>query len=227
MSDNELDEKEPDFFNFSEDLVELPQIKQAGTAALDFDGLLSEELKLHEDLTNGCGGQLWPAGMVLSKYMLRKFGHGGLENKTIVEIGAGGGLVGLAVAKGCHGFQAPMYITDQVNMLELMKQNILKNDLTQLVQAKVYDWGEACPSDMPSQPDIILAADCVYFEPAFPLLEKTLVDLIGDNSVCYFCFKKRRRADMHFIKSIKKSFNVTLVDDDPDTPTYSKENISL
>jgi hypothetical protein len=41
--------------------------------------------------------------------------------------------------------------------------------------------------------DIIFAADCVYYEPAFPLLEKTLIDLIGDNTVVYFCFKRRRR----------------------------------
>jgi hypothetical protein len=34
--------------------------------------VLSPPLKVHEDLKNGCGGQLWPAGMVLGKYMLRK-----------------------------------------------------------------------------------------------------------------------------------------------------------
>jgi hypothetical protein len=61
-----------DFFNISEDLVELRQIKQIGSASLDFDGLLASPLQLHEDLTNGCGGQLWPAGMVLAKYMLRQ-----------------------------------------------------------------------------------------------------------------------------------------------------------
>ena len=46
-------------------------IKSAGISEVDFDGLLSPPLRLHEDLKNGCGGQLWPAGMVLGKYMLR------------------------------------------------------------------------------------------------------------------------------------------------------------
>lgn len=47
--------------------------KAAGTQSIDFDGLLEEKpLLLHEDLAGGCGGQLWPAGMVLSKYMLRE-----------------------------------------------------------------------------------------------------------------------------------------------------------
>lgn len=55
----------------SEDLVDLRPPKPAGTTELDFDGLLPSQLKLHEDLKEGCGGQLWPAGMVLTKYLLR------------------------------------------------------------------------------------------------------------------------------------------------------------
>jgi protein N-lysine methyltransferase METTL21A len=53
------------------DLAPLPEIKSAVTTALDFSGLLSEPLRLHEDLKTGCGGQLWPAGMVLATHMLR------------------------------------------------------------------------------------------------------------------------------------------------------------
>lgn len=64
-------DNEGDGLNISEDLVSSPQHKPAGTSTLDFDGLLSTPLKLHEDLSNGCGGQLWPAGMVLGKYLLR------------------------------------------------------------------------------------------------------------------------------------------------------------
>ena len=54
-----------------EDLAPLPEYKAATTTTLDFNGLLAEPLKLHEDLKTGCGGQLWPAGMVLAKHMLR------------------------------------------------------------------------------------------------------------------------------------------------------------
>ena len=58
-------------FNVSEDLVATVPRKSAGITTIDFDGLLSTPLKLHEDLKNGCGGMLWPAGMVLSQYLLR------------------------------------------------------------------------------------------------------------------------------------------------------------
>jgi len=112
-------------------------------------------------------------------------------------------------------------------MLELMQQNIKLNQLSERVQASIYDWAESVPGNLPHHPDILLAADCVYFEPAFPLLQQTMNDLIGENTVCYFCFKKRRRADLHFIKSIKKQFNVEPVEDDEDRSIYSRENLFL
>lgn len=46
--------------------------KAAATTILDFGGVLKEPLILKEDLKDGCGGQLWPAGMVLAHYLLRQ-----------------------------------------------------------------------------------------------------------------------------------------------------------
>lgn len=77
----ESEDKTPDFLAFGQDLVGPRSIKPSGTSHVDFDGLLTSPLRLHEDVAEGCGGQLWPAGMVLAKYMLR---HGELvENKTM------------------------------------------------------------------------------------------------------------------------------------------------
>lgn len=112
-------------------------------------------------------------------------------------------------------------------MFALMQTNIALNSLNKVVEAAIYDWGDAPPTNIPQHPDIVLAADCVYFEPAFPLLQKTLQDLIGENTVCYFCFKKRRRADMHFVKVMKKMFDVKVVEDDPEKEVYSRENLFL
>jgi protein N-lysine methyltransferase METTL21A len=54
-----------------EDLTPLPEYKAASTLSLDFDGLLSKPLLVYEDLTSGCGGQTWPAGIMLAKHILR------------------------------------------------------------------------------------------------------------------------------------------------------------
>lgn len=59
-------------FDVSEDFVHSREHKAAGEKSIDFDGLLSPPLKLHEDVTNGNGGQAWIAGMILTKYLLRK-----------------------------------------------------------------------------------------------------------------------------------------------------------
>lgn len=76
--------------------------------------------------------------------------------------------------------------------------------------------------------DIILAADCVYFEPAFPLLAQTLVDLVPDQSVeILFCYKKRRKADKRFFALLKKHFMWNEVLDDQNRLDYSREAISL
>jgi predicted nicotinamide N-methyase len=112
-------------------------------------------------------------------------------------------------------------------MFDLMKRNITLNGLNARVSASIYDWGEPTPSQVPAHPDVILAADCVYFEPAFPLLQQTLKDLIGENTTCYFCFKKRRRADLQFMKVARKMFDVREVDDDPDKDVHSRENLFL
>jgi protein N-lysine methyltransferase METTL21A len=184
--------------------------KPAATTSLSFDGLLSPPLLLHEDLQEGCGGQLWPAGMVLAKYILTYHRNNLLKDKTIVEIGAGGGLVGLAVAKGCPT-TTPLLITDQKAMLALMQKNIALNHLAAEVTAQIYDWGTPPPPFPNLHPDIVLAADCVYFEPAFPLLLQTLQDLIGPDTICYFCFKKRRKADWRFIREMQKKLSAVYV----------------
>jgi predicted nicotinamide N-methyase len=54
------------------------------------------------------------------------------------------------------------------------------------------------------RPDLILAADCVYFEPAFPLLVQTLNELSDSTTEILFSYKKRRKVryvDLLFVAS--------------------------
>jgi hypothetical protein len=66
-------EGESSSLTLTEGYTPLPVYKDAGMAVTDFGGLLpaNKPLRLREDLKEGCGGQLWPAGMVLASYMLR------------------------------------------------------------------------------------------------------------------------------------------------------------
>lgn len=53
--------------------------------------------------------------------------------------------------------------------------------------------GGPAPDWTPARIDLLLLADCVYFEPAFPLLIETMGALLGADTECLFCYKKRRK----------------------------------
>ncbi|MCJ1283880.1 hypothetical protein MMC26_003211 [Xylographa opegraphella] len=233
--------------HISEDFLPSRRPKTPGTSNLSFSGFLSPPLRLHEDLKDGCGGQLWPAGMVLARYLLERKDE--LRGKVILELGAGGGLVGLAVALALSQSSQPastrkeasppLLITDLPILLPLQASNIALNALpTTSILSHPLPWGSPLPAHLPTpyrRPEIILAADCVYYEPAFPLLLETLEELLGIDegikdrgegtlddestkgaeqrreSVCYFCMKKRRKADMRFVASLKRVFEVVEV----------------
>ena len=74
MSSSSSEEDDPtsplSHLTISEDLVASRAIQQSQLLTLDFNGLLNPPLKLQTDVSE-CGGQLWPAGMVLAEYLLR------------------------------------------------------------------------------------------------------------------------------------------------------------
>lgn len=95
-----------------------------------------------------------------------------------------------------------------------------------------YDWAASdIPSMLPQSPVLILAADCVYFEPAFPLLVATLCKLapIGEERDILFCWKKRRKADMRFFKMLHRHFKSQAVEDDRpgEREKYEREGVRL
>lgn len=176
-------------------------------------------------------------------------------NTHRIELGAGSGLVGyvsstfksimtsqtitnaLRLALGLHSSDLTIHLTDLAPMLPLMQKNVSLNPtLRSPVHPSILSWGHSSPPAttpsssaiiLPAHPDIVLAADCVYFEPAFPLLSATMQDLIGPATVCYFCFQKRRRADMAFFKGLRKIFSVRDVTDDPEKPVWQRQGLFL
>src|SRR5271155_3788320 len=97
-----------------------------------------------------------------------------------------------------------VYITDQQNMVDIMSANISLNSAISNIVAAELDWfllicfqanNRAAPiPEHLASPDIVLAADCVYFEPAFPLLQDVLRKLAPTPEVeVYMAYKKRRK----------------------------------
>ncbi|KAL8905585.1 MAG: hypothetical protein Q9207_002535 [Kuettlingeria erythrocarpa] len=145
-------------------------------------------------------------------------------NDDSLELGAGSGLVGLALS--LHLLRpSHIHLTDLPTIVPLLSHNIALNSPATPTTADILEWGGCAPRGF--LPDILLAADCVYFEPAFPLLLQTMQELMRPETVCYFCFKKRRSADMRFVKMIRKTFDVKAVQDDPDDKVWGREGVHL
>jgi predicted nicotinamide N-methyase len=162
--------------------------------------------------------------------MVRRYSGSGsnagdtLEGRTIVELGSGTGLVGLVAAK----LGGKVWITDQAPLLDIMTRNVQMNDIEgDKITVAELNWGSPLPTSIPSKPDIIIAADCVYFEPAFPLLVQTLSDLSDARTEVLFCYKKRRKADKRFFGLLKKKFRYEEIPDEPYSKVYRRDAISL
>lgn len=76
-------ENQQDQFTVSQELIQSPTPKAAGITQVTFDGLLETPLQLQEDVSEGCGGQMWPAGTVLARYLLKRLPPAELANKTM------------------------------------------------------------------------------------------------------------------------------------------------
>ncbi|KAL9003168.1 MAG: hypothetical protein Q9188_003935 [Gyalolechia gomerana] len=235
-------------FSIAEELVPSIAPKPPSTTFIDFSGLLNPPLLLQDDPTE-CGGQLWPGGMVLAEYLLR-CKMPSLRGKTMFvfvrsacflllmlkKVGSANvKVVALSWVLGADLLALALYplrpshihLTDLPPILPLLRHNISLNSPETSISAHILEWGSPISASVHSSSDILLAADCVYFEPAFPLLLQTMQELMGPDTLCYFCYKKRRRADMKFIKMARKVFEVKDVDDDPDKENWGRDGVHL
>ncbi|WWC92091.1 uncharacterized protein L201_007045 [Kwoniella dendrophila CBS 6074] len=214
-----------------------PTTKAEDETNVSIDGL-DKDVRLKVDAGPGCGGIAWPAGEVLSRYIAYRHGidPSHLRNKKILELGSGTGLVGIVA--GMLEPTSEIWVTDQSILLDLMEINTELNIPTNQqgkrnVHVSELNWGDDLSlNQIPIKDiDIILAADCVYFEPAFPLLVKTLYDLapIGKEIEILFCWKKRRKADKRFFAMLKKHFNQFIIEDDKpgEKEIYNRQGVSL
>lgn len=97
------------------DFIQREQEVVAHIGTVNFEGL-NEPIFLSQDLSGGCGGKIWECAEIIVNYFVWKNeqSQGSLfKDKTIVEIGAGTGLVGLAVAKICPDLKQ-LVVTDQL-----------------------------------------------------------------------------------------------------------------
>ena len=170
---------------------------------------------------DGFGHVVWDAAFLLVKW-LEAMPAALLAGRTVVEVGSGVGLVGLAAA----ALGARVVLTDMPDVLALTRANLAANlDLvrrsrTGSVCVRTLRWGDA--RDMADlladadatgrrQPDVVLASDVVYQDALFAPLIATLAALAGPHTTVLLAARERHGCDFdRFLELLRAAFEVAL-----------------
>lgn len=101
----------------------------------------SVSLRLHCNMGVGIGGDKWPAAELFCELVTdprwRPYFQGLFEGKTVIELGAGTGFVGILLEKLFKPKE--IAISDQGSHIDLIDRNISENAAT-LCAAVELDW---------------------------------------------------------------------------------------
>ncbi|KAF9097297.1 hypothetical protein BGX23_009270 [Mortierella sp. AD031] len=130
--------------------------------------------------------------------------------RVCLELGAGTGLVGIAVAAAFP--ELSVLSTDLDEALALMQQNVdanralLPNDN---MKVGFLDWAE---KDRQVEPvEILLLADVVYNDLSHEWLLQTILDYSDEKTQVLLGYKFRHEAEQQFFERAKAHFNIELV----------------
>ncbi|XP_056632378.1 protein N-lysine methyltransferase METTL21D-like [Diorhabda sublineata] len=179
-------------------------------------GSRSTVLKLHQKIEGDVSCVVWDAAIILAKY-LEKWNEnnvGYFRNKAIIELGAGVGCVGITAA----ALGGDVTLSDLPEALPLLNLNVKENKTCWegnqgLIRIIPLDWGTEVEL---KSPDIILLADCVYYEESVLPLIRTLKALARSDTEILVCqeirdTQKQVECWELFIKNLKKYFTITIV----------------
>jgi len=133
--------------------------------------------------TTGLG--VWPAALILARWLVTQRKEL-LDDATVVELGCGCAVPGLAAA--LHGRPKAVHLTDlnpetlanaQENV-QLNREHFLVPDTAARVHVVAMDWGDesSYPAGAVGAVDVVLGSDLVYQKSLAPLLSQVLFKLL-------------------------------------------------
>jgi len=136
---------------------------------------------------------MWPASLILARWPAKQHKKQ-LDDATVVELGCGCAVPGLAAA--LHGRPKAVHLTDlnpetlanaQENV-QLNKEHFLVPDTATRVHVTAMDWGDksSYPAGAVGAVDVVLGSDLVYQKSLAPLLSQVLFKLLrpGGRFLC-------------------------------------------
>lgn len=165
----------------------------------------------------GVAAVVWDAAVVLCTFL--ELGSIALEGSSVVELGAGTGLVGIVAAL----LGAKVTITDREPAVEFLESNVQANlplDFQARTKVTELTWGESLDRFERGGYDLVLGADIVYLEETFPDLLKTLEYLSSERTVILLSCRIRYERDQDFLKMLQQGFTVEEVHYEPERDVY-------
>ena len=190
---------------------------------------------LETKLSNGVGGKLWKAALLLAEQLDDKEGEpkddddddGGViidvKDKTVLELGAGVGLVGFAAAK--LGAKEVVLSDFEAPLLEALAESVERNGSEKTTKVRWLDWrADGASNTEKTEPpdaflalekedtyDIILGSDCLYESHHATLLPKVINKRLASspNSRCRLLGAVRNREMLdQLIENFRKCENL-------------------
>lgn len=176
------------------------KVRELAIAQSSQDTILGQERP--EDDTTGLG--IWAASLICARWMVEWFQENSDKKyKSVLELGAGCGVPGLAVAT--MGLSSRVYLTDfNARTVMNLRHNVEANDLKD-VEVLNMNWQDN--STWPEEKvDIVIGSDLIYQSDMAPLLATTLQGLVAkDGRFLYAAPEDGRQGHGDFLALMKKS----------------------
>ena len=163
-------------------------------------------VKIEQEGQVGIGGMVWDASLILAKFLYCNRDSVFARVRTVLEVGSGTGICGLACALMSEKLRVTL--SDLDSHLPLIRTNIDINATTN-VYCEEIDWFNSTDE---KKYDMVIGSDCVYDVELFEPLLDTLDKVTTKDSVVFLCNELRMTRDLGFYKiAQRKGWTLTIL----------------
>ncbi|KAG7380072.1 hypothetical protein PHYPSEUDO_007818 [Phytophthora pseudosyringae] len=202
----------------------------------------SSSLVVGQDLAkHGIAGVVWNCARAMVSFFEAEPQLA--AHRHVLELGAGPGAVGLALASACK--VSSLLLTDLESVVPLIRSNARSaaqhhDSIATLTASNRLDiralcWGEPLDDTIARRPvDVVVASDCTYDSASHSALLATLLELTGTSSiseqaqrhpVVLLAYKQRMPGKEHvFFTSAAMHFDIAVYSSDSSTSSTSNSN---
>ncbi|KAJ1819874.1 Protein-lysine N-methyltransferase efm6 [Coemansia sp. S610] len=174
----------------------------------------------------GVGSTVWDTGLVLAKYLDHQTSLGNLDlsGKTVLELGSGTGIVGIALGR-LHP-QCQVILTDKKELIPLLSRNIELNSAMSNTRAQCLDW--TLPTALDVVPDLIVVSDGIWDKDLHQPLAETLARLAGSETRVLLAYETRKfDEEAEFIAKWSQTFRFRDIKPSEQDPVMQSEDIFM